>query len=249
MRKLALLLLLAATPLTAQIADNSFLIEEAYNQEPGVVQHIALAQFATKGGDWASSFTQEWPAGSLRHQLSYTATALRADGSTGVGDFALNYRYQLVGDGESRLAISPRLSLVLPLGDEDAGRGAGATGVQFMLPVSLVLSPRFVAHWNAGVALTPARDQRAWTAGQSIVWLAHPRVNALVETVWTRNDLEAGARETTLVISPGIRWSYNLPGGLQIVPGIAIPFSVRGEDSRAVIAYLSFEHPFSRKGK
>jgi hypothetical protein len=106
-----------------------------------------------------------------------------------------------------------------------------------------------VAHWNAGGSVTPARDQRAWTAAQSIVWLVHPRFNALVETVWTRNDLPGGQSDTALVLSPGLRWSHDLPGGLQIVPGLAVPFSLRGEKTRAVIAYLRFEHPFSRKGR
>ena len=74
----ALLLLLAPARRSAAqespepIADNSFLIEEAYNQEPGVVQHIS--NFARpEGGDaWDFGFTQEWPLGGMRHQLSYT---------------------------------------------------------------------------------------------------------------------------------------------------------------------------------
>ena len=37
--------------LTAQIQDNYFLLEEAYNQEAGVVQHIS--NYARTGGDWA----------------------------------------------------------------------------------------------------------------------------------------------------------------------------------------------------
>jgi hypothetical protein len=238
MRKLLLIAVFAAAPLFGQIADNSFLIEEAYNQEPGVVQHIAFAQFATHGGDWVSSFTQEWPAGSLQHQLSYTLSSSHADGSTALDGFALNYRYQLVGDGDARLAISPRLSLV---------HGDDATGVQIMLPVSYLVTPRFATHWNAGASLTPANDERAWTAAQSMVWLANPRFNALVETVWTREDGPGGSRDTTLVISPGIRWAYDFPGGLQIVPGIAVPFTVNGDESRGVIAYLSFEHPFGRR--
>src|SRR5262245_1643983 len=49
------------------IRDNSFLIEEAYNQEPGVVQHIFTGSFGLddRGGPrtrtWDLSFTQEWP--------------------------------------------------------------------------------------------------------------------------------------------------------------------------------------------
>ena len=43
----------------AAVQDNSFLIEEAYNQEAGVVQHILNLQRADR--DWFLSFTQEWP--------------------------------------------------------------------------------------------------------------------------------------------------------------------------------------------
>ena len=243
---LALLTLACAAPLAAQIQDNSFLVEEAYNQDPGVVQHIIVVQHPTRGGDWVSTFTQEWPAPNLKHQLSYTVSQLRLGDRTGFGDVALNYRYQWIGDAEAKVAVSPRLTLLLPTGDANSGLGAGNAGVQVMLPVSTVLSPRLVAHWNAGATFTPARDTRAWTAAQSFVVLIHPRFNALVETVWTRNDLRGGARDTTLVVSPGIRWSYDRPSGLQIVPGIAMPVSLRGENSRSVLAYLSFEHPFRR---
>jgi hypothetical protein len=247
-RALLILIVLAATPLPAQIQDNSFLVEEAYNQEAGVVQHISLFQHDTRGNDWTSSFTEEWPAPGIRHQLSYTLTALRPDGNkAGFGDMALNYRYQAVGDGEAKVAFSPRLTVVLPTGSQSHDRGTGSTGWQVMLPLSTVLSPRIVAHWNAGAAFTPARDERTWTVAQSVVWLIHPRFNAFVETVWSRNDGSGGARDTTLLVSPSIRWSYDRPSGLQIVPGLAVPFSVRGERSRSVIAYLSFEHPFRRK--
>ena len=43
------------------IQDNSFLIEEAYNQGRGVVQHIGTYVRSGHAGNWASSFTQEWP--------------------------------------------------------------------------------------------------------------------------------------------------------------------------------------------
>src|SRR6266508_301550 len=67
-RHLAALLALAAalaSPRHARavdgpIQDNSFLIEEAYNQEPGVIQHINTFARA-RGGGWGYSFTEEWP--------------------------------------------------------------------------------------------------------------------------------------------------------------------------------------------
>src|SRR6266581_556449 len=60
------------------IMDNSFLIEEAYNQEPGIVQHIFntvysiddLSQPRQRRTDL--SFTQDWPAYGQAHQFSYT---------------------------------------------------------------------------------------------------------------------------------------------------------------------------------
>ncbi|MCU1245270.1 MAG: hypothetical protein JWN02_1180, partial [Acidobacteria bacterium] len=67
------------------IQDNSFLIEEAYNQDPGVVQHIQTFARATRGDGWVYTFTQEWPAPSLKHQLSYTLAAARIDGEHGIG--------------------------------------------------------------------------------------------------------------------------------------------------------------------
>src|SRR5690349_21260072 len=60
------------------IMDNSFLVEEAYNQEAGVVQHIFTAAYSVDqlGGPddkiWNLTFTQEWPVFSQTHQFSYT---------------------------------------------------------------------------------------------------------------------------------------------------------------------------------
>jgi hypothetical protein len=42
-----------------KIQDNSFLLEEAYNQEDGVIQHISLFQYLKKSKDWQYIFTQE----------------------------------------------------------------------------------------------------------------------------------------------------------------------------------------------
>lgn len=43
------------------IQDNSFLVEEAYNQNFGVVQHISSFTRFWNSKDWNYSFTQEWP--------------------------------------------------------------------------------------------------------------------------------------------------------------------------------------------
>src|SRR6185369_11398420 len=82
-----------------QIQDNSFFVEEAYNQERGIVQHISTFSRMWNSGDWSYTFTQEWPApGNWRHQLSYTVVGMHAGEYSGrgggVGDTIFNYRYQ-----------------------------------------------------------------------------------------------------------------------------------------------------------
>ena len=246
------------------IQDNSFLIEEAYNQDPGVVQHISQFQQDLRGKDFAFLFTQEWPVGGIKNQLSYGIPIVRPGGSagTGLGDVRLNYRYQLVGDGESIFAVAPRFTVILPTGDFQRSRGAGATGYELWLPASLVLSEKLIAHGNAGFTLTPrARDSegdrattRAWTFGASVVWLLKPMFNVLLEALYQRaEDVTAPQRaddSKVVTISPGIRWAYNFSSGLQIVPGVAVPLVVApGHGSRSVFLYLSFEHPFTRAAR
>src|SRR5207249_2279859 len=64
---------IGAEPLAKGIQDNSFFIEEAYNQQPGVVQHIfnVPIDFTNGSREIAPSFTQEWPVFSQTHQFSY----------------------------------------------------------------------------------------------------------------------------------------------------------------------------------
>ena len=101
---------------SSPISDNSFLIEEAYNQEPGVVQHINTFARENGGASWAYSFTQEWPLVSESYQLSYTVPVLHDEGlGTGIGDIALNFRYQVLGGEDNAMVhASPRFTVLLP---------------------------------------------------------------------------------------------------------------------------------------
>lgn len=248
-------------PPPAPIQDNSFLVEEAYNQEGGVVQHISTFSRPRGGGAWSYSFTQEWPVLGQRHQLGFTLpveNAQRPRSGTGVGDLALNYRFQLLGIGGSPVAFAPRVSALLPTGDEERGRGAGGAGLQVNLPLSLAPSDRWVAHFNAGLthtfaarnALGREAGTTGYNLGQSLIWLAHPRLNLMLEAAWSRDEEVVGedatSRGTSFFVAPGIRGAVNLPGGLQVVPGMAVPVGVGPSGGeRAVFLYLSFEHPFS----
>ncbi|MFB3813811.1 MAG: hypothetical protein ACE14L_06840 [Terriglobales bacterium] len=246
-----------AAPGPSPIQDNSFLVEEAYNQEDGVVQHISF--FNRIAGSWAYSFTQEWPAGGLKHQLSYTLQAVRnADfGKAGAGDVLINYRYQLAGSGESRFAFSPRVGLIAPVGSATAGRGYGGWGTQINLPVSFAVNKRLVTHWNAGGTLVPRAQNEfgarafstGYNLGQSFIWQAHPRFNVMLETAWLGYDRVTSPGRTQrshdLYLSPGVRWAHDLPGGLQIVPGVGVPLGIGpSSGQKGILLYLSFEHPF-----
>jgi hypothetical protein len=247
------------------IQDNSFLIEEAYNQEAGVIQHISTFQPSLQGRGWGYTFTEEWPVGGQTHQASLTFALAGTPGeggmATGIGDLALNYRWQALGDGDSVVALSPRATLLLPTGDASRGFGVGGAGVQVNLPLSVVLSRHLVTHVNVGGTYVPSSarpgtGERApltsFAAGQGLVWLAHPRLNLLVEALYTRADRfgRAGAERTeSLTLNPGLRAALDFASGLQVVPGVSVPIGIgpsRGE--LGVFLYLSFEHPFRLAG-
>jgi hypothetical protein len=237
-----------------QIQDNSFLLEEAYNQEAGVVQHISTFSRMWNSKDWSYTFTQEWPGPwDWRHQFSYTLTGMQAGGvqgsGAGFGDVVLNYRFQALGNGGSRVAFAPRISVMLPTGDAALGRGSGGAGVQTNLPLSVVLHRRLVAHFNAGSTVVPRTSSVGYNLGQSLVFLAHPRLNVLLEMLDSRFHTEQSGWCRVTYLSPGVRWAFNFRNHLQIVPGVAMPMGIGGSaGEKGVFLYLSFEHPFKREG-
>lgn len=261
MRLLPLLVCLMVLPSTADsqdpppIRDNSFLIEEAYNQEPGVVQHILLFARDRVTRDWELGFTQEWPFLSQNHQLSYSVPLVSAAGSSGIGDVALNYRYRWLARPRSESVI--RISALLPTGSAERGRGAGGAGVELNLPVSMEIGRTLAAHWNVGGSVIPSaravdgtrRAANELFAGASLVWLLHPMLNLLAESVWSRAETPGigGTRtsETSLTLVPAVRGAINLRSGAQIVPGAGLVLDAKdGARMTGLLLYLSFEHEF-----
>jgi hypothetical protein len=200
------------------ILDNSFLIEEAYNQEEGVCQHVFnwLGTLTRQRGlhhkDFLFNYTLEIPLGSEEHQFSFTPMAFQSfsERSTfgpreeqgGLGDLMLNYRYQLLKDEEGtwQPAVAPRFSLILPTGDENRGLGTGQLGYQCNLPVSKQLEP-FAFHFNAGFTYTPhvstelfpgwrspGINLHSYNLGGSVIYLASYEVNFLLECVAFFNE-------------------------------------------------------------
>lgn len=250
------------------VMDNSFLVEEAYNQEPGVVQHIFTAAYSVdhvSGPDtraWDMSFTQEWPVFSQTHQFSYTIpfSDVAAGGAhdSGFGDVLLNYRWQAFFKEETLTAFAPRFSLVLPTGNAKKGFGDDTVGYQFNLPFSTALNDRWAIHANAGLTFLPdagtgpTADLLNYNLGASAIYAATDRLHFMLEWIgtWDESISSTGStkQELSTVISPGVRYAFNLKNEAQLVLGFAAPIGLnRAAPDIGVFLYVSFEHAFLRK--
>ncbi len=240
-----------------EIVDNSFLVEEALNQEAGIFQNIVTV-FRTRAS-WEIGFTQEWPLGSQKHQLSYVLPFGGMTGAHGIGDVLINYRYQALTEGPGRPAFSPRISVILPTGNEDRGLGSGVVGWQVNLPVSkqrgdLYLHVNGGSTWLPGIATggAGAADVTLFTphASASAIWRLRPMLNAMVESVFESSQEIAGpgttSRQTSFTLSPGARGGWNL-GDHQLIVGLAVPVTwTAGTSEAGAFVYFSYELPFAR---
>lgn len=250
------------------IEDNSFLIEEAINQEAGVIQHIFTTAYAD--GDIVYSYTQELPLRNDRHQLSFglsyaslkkpeTMTAIAQSNfvSSGMGDFFVNYRSMLWDKNDWAIVI-PRLSLIIPTGNARYQLGAGAWGGQFNLAITKRLSRQLVMHYNAGYtyysgsdyyrydkdlnpSLTYERDVEIANIGASAVWLVHPKVNLLLEYV--SNFEEEILDDASIICQHNLTLNPGIRmafdiGKVQVVPGVGVPFNFENGQYSAMGAFL-----------
>lgn len=246
--------------LTPAIEDNSMFIEEAYNQEDRVLQHISNLVFLPNLKDnFFYAFTQEWPAFGLNHQLSYTLqyNSFNRGNVTGLGDILINYRYQL-SYKENFIACSPRLSIIIPSGNKNKGLGSGSWGLQANLPLSKRWTNHFINHFNIGATyLFRVKDDNinfnkslmSYFAGISSIWLVTEKFNLMLECLTNFNanpDLNNKVTYTTqTILAPAIRYAIDI-NKLQIVPGISVPLTF-AENSKIEVGgffYLSFEHKF-----
>ncbi|MCM2279554.1 MAG: transporter [Oligoflexia bacterium] len=236
------------------IEDNSFLIEEAYNQESGIVQFIQNYVYDGKTEESAYSFTNEIPLGDDTHQFSYVLPVLKSgeeEARWGLGDIQLNYRLQAFK--KEGFVLTPRLTLLLPTGKAEEGRGNGTLGYQTNLAASVTLNDSWVNHWNLGATYVPDAEGpegamidvlRGFNFGTSFIYLASSVFNLMFEFAGAYEESRVGADMVTaasFTFSPGFRYAINT-GDTQIVPGLAIPMTV-GASSGGIGAfvYLSIE--------
>ena len=241
------------------IMDNSFLVEEAYNQEAGVVQHIFNGVHSVNrlnGSDdhaWNMSFTQEWPVPDMTHQFSYTVpynlTETGGQSENGVADVMLNYRFQAYFDEKSLTGFAPRFSLVLPTGDADQSFGTDTLGYQWNLPFSTAVGDRWFVHANAGLTFLPEagppprEDLFNYNLGASAIYCVSDRLHLMLEWVGYWNDEVGGSRQFAALISPGVRYAFNFANDSQLVVGLGVPVGVtHAAPDIGVFLYVSFEH-------
>ena len=253
----------APPPSPFAILDNSFFVEEAFNQDAGIFQNILTYRRDDDG--WEAVFTQELPVWSHRHQLSYAIPIVQPGDGAGIGDVAINYRFQVLDEDAGRPAFAPRFTLLIPTGDERRGRGSGAVSYQVNLPFSKGAG-RLYYHWNVGVTASPGVDATQGfptllpvdaTAtlvtphvGGSVIWAARPLFNILVESVVEFEEAlgapGATARAVVVTMSPGLRVGWNV-GRTQWVAGAAFPVTrAGGETAVGALGYLSYELPLAR---
>jgi len=250
------------------IEDNSFLIEEAFNQSAGVLQHIftvGINDFHSKA--ITCSFTQEIPLTDGGHQLSYSLNYMSWHGAdnvsssvSGLSDIYLSYRPLIFGPTRWAMVI-PRFTLILPTGKASDGLGGGAFGFQFNLAVTKRFSRKVITHGNVGSTtffkydrydrisgeqvLMYERNLTNQNLGVSLVWCVLPGVNVLLEGVSNHNSsIRIDGKiehEWEHIFNPGIRFSLYAKQ-MQIVPGISCPLDAANFYApKGIFFYLSFE--------
>ena len=236
------------------IEDNSMFIEEAFNQEAGIIQHIS--NFVFTGKNFAYNYTQEIPLADDKHQLSFGVSyaslqkpeGLTAIGSnyltSGLGDIYVNYRPMLFNKHDWALVI-PRFTLIVPTGNSRYGLGSGGWGGQFNMAVTKRISRKTTMHYNAGYTVikqadyytykddgTPVKkfekDLPAKNIGASAIWQMTPKFNLMCEYVTTFGkaieDDGSLVKNNITIINPGFRFAVDI-GKVQIVPGLGVPIN------------------------
>jgi hypothetical protein len=245
MRWLTFLLLLFSGQAHGQnLANVSFLLEEAWKGEESLAQKSVWFD----GELWSFALYAEWTTPATRHTASASVPFEYERGSSARGgDLSLDYRFHVLDDRDGRVALAPRLSLLSVPSGEGSGR---ERALEAMVPLTVIHSQRLVTHWNVSArwtgegsgSLRGTTVRAAAGVAKEAGWGAVVVAEAAAE-----HCTEEPSRDVTWTISPAIRFPRTI-GGLQIVPGIAFPLTAgRGEPVAAgAVAHVLIEVPFRR---
>lgn len=251
------------------LQDNSFLVNEAYNQDPDQVQHVLTGWYFPNPSVWVLTFDDQWPVAGQKHQMDlYVPFGTQgAIDPHGFGDIQIGYQYQakLQGEGSS-FSFAPGVKLSLPTGSWTKGLGFGCPGVVLGLPFSKRLSEHVEVHLNLGGSWYPnakTLDDTGATVkgslstlseGASIVIHVNPTLNLSLELVGAQAEALGERRRKlwgdTVFLSPGLAHAINFKSGAQLTLGASVPFGLnRQSPSSSLFLYVSLEHAFRKPKK
>ncbi len=265
-----LLILLLCMPALAEgesgIKDNSFFIEEAYNQGSGEVQHLFTTEINWMKVDEETeqetgfSFSQEWPLFGHAVQGAY---GISTDEDVKSFEVGVELRWQWIEN--EKWAVAPTVE------GEAENLGDGNNNERYAfgvgLPVSYIANEKWNLHGNLGVGYSPDPSSKIYTDpcgncpvvyedattfgyGASAIYALRNNFNMMLETFFeteiVSNRFKDASKPTTLgVLSPGFRYAVNFPGDKQWVMGVGVPIGLTDDSSDyGVFLYMSFEHLF-----
>jgi hypothetical protein len=253
-----------------RIEDNSMFLEEAFNQDPGAIQHIS--NFVFDEGEVTYSYTQEIPLFKSNHQISFTvpySTVKRPDQLTaigiiqfpsGFGDLMIHYRPTIWGKNHPWAMVIPRFSLIIPTGSGQHGLGSGVWGSQFNLAVTKRFSRKILTTYNVGFTVmfkshydtydgngkpvvVYERDIFMKNVGVGLIFLAHPKYNLMLEYAsnFEEQILDDGAIES--VQSSVVNPGFRFAfnvGRTQVVPGLGFPLKFQNGEFLSSSTFIYF---------
>jgi hypothetical protein len=230
------------------IEDNSFLLEEAFNQTPGVIQCTAINHI--KRGVAELNFECEMPMKGELHQLSVSVPAKVFQSTVGLEDIMISYRPLVFGRHRWVMA-TPRLSVILPSGKASRGFGNGLWGIECNVALTKQLSRRLISHVNLRSSsflknLMHESQQNRFhyqSAGTSLIFAAAKGFDLMAE-VTTSNEGPGFSRASSwnFIGNPGFRFCLKINEFL-VVPGISTPLALlSGRPTLSqVLFYISIE--------
>jgi len=234
-----------------RIEDNSFLIEEAYNQDPGVIQHISSFQYM-KDHTWIYTFTDEWPVPGQKTS-AFDNNSCFKQWVNRIGWYIA--KLPLSGHIQRSIRLFPEVFTHIANRKFQKRAGCRGSGLPAKSPVQLPVIHKIATHYNLGLTFTPnakqadgsASDITVFNYGLSMILLLNKNFNFMFEVAGNRTYTKVRtdySKTGSFFINPGFRYAINFKSGLQIVPGLALPIGLGPSNGDiGIYGYLSFEHP------
>lgn len=254
MKRLFLLVSLLSLPAWGGIEDNSFLLEEAFNQKKEEYQFIQKYYTSTSGYVEYLLEIEAPLSDDETHQISLDISRIRPEEipASSFSDLNLNYRYQALN--RNGMILTEKIGLVLATGKVENETSNGAMGAQLMQVATFKFSERFMNHWNLGTTIFPEAETAAgektileFTGGTSLINNYSDNLNFLLEAVlqtFESYDEDKNVNnELRFYLNPGLRFALDFDfKRTQVVPGVSFPVQYSdGEVRPGVFLYLSVE--------